>query len=72
MCATAMALAETENIARETKAGEAAAKSWAALRESELAPVRAFLEEVEGGGTPTIGKLALAAGQIQKLAAESH
>jgi len=66
----AVALAEGENITREPNAGQAAAKSWAALREAELAPVRAFLEEVEGGGAPTIGKLALAAGQIQKLAAE--
>ncbi|MEE8438696.1 MAG: hypothetical protein V3S07_03850, partial [Micropepsaceae bacterium] len=66
----AKALAEARGAMDAADKGVAAAKSWAALREKELEPVRAFLEEVEQGGTPTIGKLTLAVSQIQKLTTE--
>ena len=66
----AKALAEARGAMDAADKGAAAAKSWAALRLKELEPVRAFLEEVEQGGTPTIGKLTLAVSQIQKLTTE--
>jgi glutamate dehydrogenase len=51
--------------------GASAAQSWAAARSEALDPVRSFLEDVEQGGTPSIGKFTLAASQIEKLANES-
>jgi len=61
-----------ENIAASTTAAEgaAAAHSWADSRANALGPVQSFLEEVEQGGMPTLGKLTLATGQIEKLANE--
>ena len=61
------------NIAAAASAteGAAAAHSWAALQENALGPVRNFLEEVEQGGMPSIGKLTLATSQIEKLANET-
>jgi glutamate dehydrogenase len=66
------ALAGASIAASATAAeGTAAAHSWAALKADALGPVRNFLEEVEQGGMPTIGKLMLATGQIEKLANET-
>jgi len=61
------------NIAASATAeeGASAAQSWAATRSEALDPVRSFLEDVEQGGMPSVGKFSLATSQIEKLANES-
>jgi glutamate dehydrogenase len=72
------ALAENTLIEAEISSGatsgegSSAAKAWAGRRASELRPVLDFVDEVEQGGPPTIGKLTLASSQIQHLARETR
>jgi glutamate dehydrogenase len=66
------ALSQAGTTSKESRSdGLGAAKAWAERHADVLRPVLAFIDEVDHGGVPTIGKITLASSQIQQLARES-
>ena len=48
--------------------GDNAVKAWIAAHQDDVVRTRAFLEELEKGGPPSVAKLSLANSHIQKMA----